>query len=86
MLHLDTTVPTLEDLRTQRERALALGARLLFDRSDDEQEPLYVYADPQGILFASSWLRNWVRRGVLDSWERLRSVVPAHLVGEAIHG
>ena len=41
---------------------LALGARLLLDRSDDEQEPLYVYADPQGILFASSWLRNWVRR------------------------
>jgi hypothetical protein len=51
MLHLDTTVPTLEDLRTQRERALALGARLLLDRSDDEQEPLYVYADPAGHPF-----------------------------------
>ena len=65
MLHLDTTVPTLEDFALQRERgALALGARLLLDRSDDEQEPLYVQT--QGILFASSWLRNWVRRGVLD--------------------
>jgi hypothetical protein len=40
----------------------------------------------QGTLFVSSWLRNWVRRGVLDSWERLRSVVPANLLGEAIHG
>ncbi len=51
MLHLDTTVPNLEDLRTQHDRALALGARLLFDRSDDEQEPLYVYADPAGHPF-----------------------------------
>jgi catechol 2,3-dioxygenase-like lactoylglutathione lyase family enzyme len=51
MLHLDTTVPNLEDLRTQHERALALGARLLLDRSDDEQEPLYVYADPAGHPF-----------------------------------
>jgi hypothetical protein len=51
MLHLDTTVPTLEDLRTQHQRALALGARLLLDRSDDEDEPLYVYADPAGHPF-----------------------------------
>jgi catechol 2,3-dioxygenase-like lactoylglutathione lyase family enzyme len=50
-LHLDTTVPTLEDLRTQHDRALALGARLLFDRSNDEQEPLYVFADPAGHPF-----------------------------------
>ena len=59
MLHLDTTVPTLEDLHTQHDRVLALGARLLFDRSEDEQEPLYVFADPAGHPFASSWLRNW---------------------------
>ena len=51
MLHLDTTVPTLGDLRTQHERALALGAGLLLDRSDDEDEPLYVYADPAGHPF-----------------------------------
>lgn len=51
MLHLDTTVPSLGDLRIQHDRVLALGARLLFDRSDDENEPLYVYADPSGHPF-----------------------------------
>jgi hypothetical protein len=50
MLHLDTTVSTSDDLRVH-ERALALGARLLFDRSDDEGEPLFVYADPAGHPF-----------------------------------
>jgi hypothetical protein len=50
-LHLDTTVPTVEDLAVQHERALALGARLLLDRSDDPGEPLYVYADPAGHPF-----------------------------------
>jgi catechol 2,3-dioxygenase-like lactoylglutathione lyase family enzyme len=51
MLHLDTTVPTLDELRVQHERALALGARMLLDRSDDAEEPLYVYADPAGHPF-----------------------------------
>ena len=51
MLHLDTTVPTVADLRAQRERALTLGARELLDRSDDAQEPLYVLADPAGHPF-----------------------------------
>jgi hypothetical protein len=51
MLHLDTSVPTLEELRVQHERALALGARMLYDRSDDAEEPLYVYADPAGHPF-----------------------------------
>jgi catechol 2,3-dioxygenase-like lactoylglutathione lyase family enzyme len=51
MLHLDTTVPTLDELRVQHQRALALGARMLLDRSDDPQEPLYVYADPAGHPF-----------------------------------
>jgi len=46
--HLDATVPTVADLDVQHERALALGARLLEDRSDDPQEPLRVYADPAG--------------------------------------
>jgi Glyoxalase-like domain len=50
-LHLDTTVPTAADLAIQHERALALGARLLLDRSDDPGEPLYVYADPAGHPF-----------------------------------
>jgi catechol 2,3-dioxygenase-like lactoylglutathione lyase family enzyme len=48
MLHLDTTVPTLSELYVQHQRALDLGARLLFDRSDDQDEPLIVYADPAG--------------------------------------
>ena len=47
-LHLDATVPTTADLDVQHERALALGARLLEDRSDDPEEPLRVYADPAG--------------------------------------
>ena len=51
MLHLDTTVPTETELHVQYERALALGARLLYDRSDDADEPLYVFADPAGHPF-----------------------------------
>ncbi|MFD4251592.1 VOC family protein [Amycolatopsis thermoflava] len=50
-LHLDLTVPTKTDLQAQHERALRLGARLLRDRSDDPDEPLYVYADPAGHPF-----------------------------------
>ncbi len=50
-LHLDTTVPSAADLQAQHRRALALGARLLLDRSGDPQEPLRVYADPAGHPF-----------------------------------
>ena len=50
-LHLDLTVGSTEELATQRDRALALGARILHDRSDDQQEPLYVFADPEGHPF-----------------------------------
>jgi hypothetical protein len=50
-LHLDTTVPTMADLDVAHERALALGARLRYDRSDDAEEPLRVYADPAGHPF-----------------------------------
>ena len=50
-LHLDTTVRTIEDFARAHEHALALGARVLFDRSDDEEEPLRVYADPAGHPF-----------------------------------
>ena len=51
MLHLDTTVPTIDDLNAQHRRALDLGARLLRDRTDDPDEPLFVYADPAGHPF-----------------------------------
>ncbi|MGH3319974.1 MAG: VOC family protein [Streptosporangiaceae bacterium] len=50
-LHLDLTVPTAADLGTQHERAVALGARLLHDLSEDPEEPLRVYADPAGHPF-----------------------------------
>ena len=50
-LHLDLTVRTPAELDVQHERALALGARLLFDRFDDPGEPLRVYADPSGHPF-----------------------------------
>jgi hypothetical protein len=50
-LHLDLTVPTEADHDLQHDRALALGARLLRDRSDDPEEPLRVYADPAGHPF-----------------------------------
>ena len=50
-LHLDMTVPDIEELEHQRQRAEALGARLLLDESDDEEEPLYVFADLAGHPF-----------------------------------
>jgi hypothetical protein len=49
-MHLDTAVPSVAELDRQHERAMALGARLRFDRTDDEEEPLRVYADPAGHL------------------------------------
>jgi catechol 2,3-dioxygenase-like lactoylglutathione lyase family enzyme len=51
MLHLDLTVPTPEDLLAQHSRALELGASLLYDRFEDPDEPLRVYADPAGHPF-----------------------------------
>jgi hypothetical protein len=50
-LHLDLTVPDIASLDAQHERALSLGAQLLVDHSDDEEEPLRVYADPVGHPF-----------------------------------
>ncbi len=50
-LHLDLIVPSEAQLEAQHDRALGLGARLLFDRSDDPEEPLRVYADPAGHPF-----------------------------------
>jgi catechol 2,3-dioxygenase-like lactoylglutathione lyase family enzyme len=50
-LHLDMTVPSLEELEAQHERVLRLGGRPLYDRTDDPMEPLRVYADPAGHPF-----------------------------------
>jgi hypothetical protein len=50
-LHLDTSVPNAAEFAAQHERVLALGARVLYDRSDDPEEPLRVYADPAGHPF-----------------------------------
>ena len=50
-LHLDFKVADVTELEQQRDRALALGASLLLDRSQDEEEPLYVFADPSGHPF-----------------------------------
>ena len=50
-MHLDLTVPDRETLADQHARTLALGAELLLDRTEDPEEPLYVYADPAGHPF-----------------------------------
>jgi catechol 2,3-dioxygenase-like lactoylglutathione lyase family enzyme len=50
-LHVNFTVSSFAELTRQRERAEALGARLLLDRTDDADEPLYVFADPSGHPF-----------------------------------
>ncbi|HEX3326866.1 MAG TPA: VOC family protein [Actinomycetota bacterium] len=50
-LHFDLTVPTKSDLDLAHSRVIALGGELLLDRSDDADEPLRVYADPDGHPF-----------------------------------
>jgi hypothetical protein len=50
-LHLDLSVSSKPELDAQHERVLAMGATLVFDRSEDPQEPLRVYADPAGHPF-----------------------------------
>ena len=50
-LHVDFTVSSLDELQRQRERAIALGAEVLLDRTGDPGEPLYVFADPSGHPF-----------------------------------
>jgi catechol 2,3-dioxygenase-like lactoylglutathione lyase family enzyme len=49
--HLDLTVASSAELDRQHERAVQLGARLLLDESDDQEEPIRVYADPAGHPF-----------------------------------
>jgi hypothetical protein len=51
MVHLDMTVLDVDTLTRQRDRATELGATILLDRSDDDEEPLYVFADPDGHPF-----------------------------------
>lgn len=50
-LHLDLTVPDVAALEQARRDAEGYGATLLLDRTDDEEEPLYVLADPSGHPF-----------------------------------
>jgi catechol 2,3-dioxygenase-like lactoylglutathione lyase family enzyme len=50
-LHLDMTVPDKDELERQRRRAEQLGAEVILDRTDDEEEPLYVFADLAGHPF-----------------------------------
>lgn len=50
-MHLDCTVPDVEELWRHRARAELLGAELLLDRTDDPDEPLFVLADPSGHPF-----------------------------------
>ncbi len=50
-MHLDFTVSSIKELERHRQRAESLGARLLLDRTDDRDEPLYVLADPSGHPF-----------------------------------
>jgi catechol 2,3-dioxygenase-like lactoylglutathione lyase family enzyme len=50
-MHIDYAVPSVSELERHRERALALGAEVLLDRTADAGEPLYVLADPAGHPF-----------------------------------
>jgi catechol 2,3-dioxygenase-like lactoylglutathione lyase family enzyme len=50
-LHLDFTVRDVAELERQRQRAEALGAEVIFDRTDDPEEPLYTFADLAGHPF-----------------------------------
>lgn len=50
-MHLDFSVSSIDELTRHRDRALALGATLVLDRTDDEDEALYVLADPAGHPF-----------------------------------
>jgi len=50
-LHLDLSVGSSAELEAVHARVLALGGTLRFDRFDDPEEPLRVYADPDGHPF-----------------------------------
>ena len=50
-LHLDFTVSSVSELLRQREIAEALGAELVIDRTDEPDEPLFVFVDLSGHPF-----------------------------------
>ena len=50
-LHLDLTVRDVRELDATHARVIAFGGELRLDRSDDVEEPLRVYADPDGHPF-----------------------------------
>lgn len=50
-LQVDFTVTSVDELHRHRARAQELGAELLLDRTADEDEPLFVLADPSGHPF-----------------------------------
>lgn len=50
-LHLDLTVHDSSELDDVHARVIELGGSVRFDRSADAQEPLRVYADPDGHTF-----------------------------------
>ena len=49
-MHLDFSVSSADELARHRDRALALGGRILLDRTDEEGEALYVLR-PSGHPF-----------------------------------
>ena len=49
-LHIDFSVSSHDELEHQKERAVALGATVLLDRTEDP-EALYVLGDPAGHPF-----------------------------------
>ena len=50
-LHLDLTVRDVEELKAVHEQVLRLGGAARFDGSDDVDEPLRVFTDPDGHPF-----------------------------------
>ena len=50
-LHLDFTVSSVTELHRQRAIAESLGAEVLLDRTDEPDEPLFVFADLSGHPF-----------------------------------
>ena len=56
-LHLDLLTNTAEELEEAHQLVISLGAKVLYERMDDPQEPLRVYADPAGHPFCIfTWL------------------------------
>jgi hypothetical protein len=50
-MHLDLTVESLDELSAVHARVVALGGEVRFDRSGDDDEPLYVFSDLDGHPF-----------------------------------